>query len=108
MSLDLPEPIARYFAAEEGSAESVAACFAEDGFVTDEGKTHRGREAIKKWKENASVKYRFTSTPKSIEELSGKAIVVCQVKGTFPGSPIDLRYAFALKANTITSLEIGL
>lgn len=50
MTLDLPQPVADYFAADTRDGEAVSLCFTEDAVVKDEGHTYRGRSAIKQWK----------------------------------------------------------
>ena len=47
MTLNLPKPIAAYFAADTASGEAVARCFTEAAVVKDEGHTYRGRAAIR-------------------------------------------------------------
>jgi ketosteroid isomerase-like protein len=48
MPLDLPGPIAEYFAAEQArDALALARCFVDDGVVHDEGGTFRGSTAIR-------------------------------------------------------------
>ena len=47
MSVELPEPIAAYMAAENGhDMEALAQCFANDAVVKDEGRTIRDGEVI--------------------------------------------------------------
>ena len=58
MTLNLPKPVAAYFTADEADGEAVSRCFTDDAVVKDEGHTYNGRAAIKKWKEEASAKYR--------------------------------------------------
>jgi len=50
MSVDLPKPIASYFAADKADGDAVARCFTRDGFVKDEGHTYQGAAEIKQWK----------------------------------------------------------
>jgi len=45
-SLNLPKPIAAYFAADKSDGEAVSQCFTENAGVKDEGHTHKGRAAI--------------------------------------------------------------
>ena len=60
MTLDIPEPVAAYLAAEETKdADALSRCFTEDGTVRDEGQDYVGRDAIRQWKQAADVKYRF-------------------------------------------------
>ena len=106
MTLPLPDPIARYFAALDQGAAAVAACFHEDGCVRDEGALHQGRLAIRRWKDKTSSAYNYTSTPVSADTQDGRTVVRCHVAGDFPGSPITLSYGFVLKGGEIAELEI--
>lgn len=108
MSITLPEPIAAYFAADRHDADTVAACFSEDATVLDEGKTWIGREAIRQWKANASTRFRYTVEPFAVAKDNGRVIVTGHVSGDFPGSPVDLRYAFTTEGDLIAGLEITL
>jgi SnoaL-like domain len=106
MTLELPEPIAAYFTADQGNGQAVAQCFTDNAVVKDEGHTYNGRAAIKKWKEDASAKYEYTSEPLTCEQKDGKIVVTCRLTGNFPGSPVDLRFFFELAGEKIASLEI--
>jgi len=105
-NLNLPEPIATYFDADKRDGEAVARCFTKQAVVKDEGETHSGLEAIKAWKAAASAKYSYTSVPRAVEEKDGLYVVTSRLTGNFPGSPVDLRYAFRLERGKIASLEI--
>ena len=106
MTLELPQPIAAYFQADQGDGLSVSECFTDGASVTDEGNTYNGRDAIRDWKAEASGKYTYTVAPSAIEEVDGKIVVTADVAGNFPGSPIDLRYFFVIDGDKIASLEI--
>jgi hypothetical protein len=106
MTLDLPEPVAAYFAADRESGEAVARCFTEAAVVKDEGRTHRGREAIRQWKEEVSTRYQYTSEPFACEQRDGAVVVTSRLTGNFPGSPVNLRFFFVLDGDKIASLEI--
>ena len=106
MTLNLPKPIAAYFAADKTDGEAVSQCFTEDALVKDEGHTHQGRAAIKQWKTDASAKYQYTSVPFACEQKGGKFVVTSHLTGNFPGSPVDLRFFFELEGDQIASLEI--
>jgi hypothetical protein len=106
MTLDLPQPVADYFAADTLDAEAVSLCFTEDAVVKDEGHAYRGRAAIKQWKADASAKYQYTSEPFACERGDGKIVVTSRLAGNFPGSPVDLRFIFGLDGGRIASLEI--
>lgn len=108
MTLILPAPIARYFAADLGDPAAFANCFSENAMVKDEGHTYVGRDAIRQWKKGASKKYAYTSEPFACEERDGKTIVTSRLTGNFPGSPINLRYFFGIEGALIASLETRL
>jgi hypothetical protein len=106
MTLNLSKAIDAYFAADRGESEAVAQCFTEDAVVKDEGHTYQGRAAIKKWKADASARYRYTIEPLACEAKDGKILVTSRLTGNFPGSPINLRFFFQLEGDKIASLEI--
>lgn len=108
MTLDLPDPIARYFAADKhGDPGSLAACFAPDGTVIDEGNTYAGREAIRQWLANASTRYTYVVEPFAVAHDDGRIVVTSRLTGNFPGSPVNLRYRFVLDGDLIAALEIA-
>jgi SnoaL-like domain len=104
--LDLPEAVAAYFAADRLDGDAVARCFTREAVVTDENQTHTGIDAIRRWRAEVGAKFVYTSQPLS-QTRDGSAIVVTsRLTGNFPGSPVDLRYAFRLERGKIASLEI--
>ncbi len=105
-NLTLPDPIAAYFNADQRDGEAVARCFTSRAVVKDEGQTHSGLAAIKAWKTAASAKYSYTIEPVAFGQKEGRHIVTSRLTGNFPGSPIDLRFAFRLERGRIASLEI--
>lgn len=107
MTIELPRPIAAYFDADRsGNAEAVAACFSVDGIVKDERRTHLGRAAVRRWKEEASSRFSYTVEPLAIDTREGRTEVEGRVSGDFSGSPVDLRYIFVLDEDCISRLEI--
>ena len=105
MSINLPPPIAAYFAAEKaGDAGGLARCFASDGVVHDEGGTFTGRAAIERWSATARAKYHHTVVPLGATERDGAIVVIGRVSGQFPGSPVELQHVFRLDGETIASL----
>ncbi len=106
MNLNLPEPIAAYFAADKLDGEAVARCFTKDAIVRDEGHTYAGVAAIRQWKADASAKYDYVCDPIRSEQKDGMTVVTCHLTGTFPGGAIDLRYCFRLERGKIAQLEI--
>ena len=107
MPLDLPKPVAEYFAADHASdAHALARCFADAGVVHDEGGTYRGTEAIRNWSTATREKYHHTVEPLSASVRDGATIVAGRVAGDFPGSPVTLDHVFRLVGDKILSLEI--
>jgi len=102
----LPEPIAAYFAADAGDGSAIADCFTADAVVIDERRTYEGRDAIARWRSEAAAKYDYTSEPIAIEDAGDRTIVTAHLAGNFPGSPVDLRYAFTIANGAIARLEI--
>jgi hypothetical protein len=105
-SLHLPKPVAAYFVADKCDSETLSHCFTENAVVKDEGHTHKGRAAIKRWKTDASAKYDYTSEPVACDHKDGETVVTSRLTGNFPGSPVNLRFFFKLEGEKIASLEI--
>jgi ketosteroid isomerase-like protein len=107
-TVKLPTTIAEYFAAANSDdADRVAACFAENAVVRDEGGEIRGKSAVRSWAEDTRRKYRYRAEVVKAEQEADRIIVTAHLSGDFPGSPIDLRYRFKLAGSTIIALEIG-
>ena len=104
--LNLPEPIAAYFDADQRDGDAVARCFTERAIVEDEGQSHSGHAAIKAWKTAASRKYSYTCEPVSQAQKDGRTIVKTRLTGNFPGSPVELQFIFRLERGKIAQLEI--
>jgi len=75
MPLDLPKPIAEYFAADHTrDAHALARCFAADGVVHDEGGTFRGTEAIRDWSAATREKHHDTVEPLGVSERDARRL----------------------------------
>ena len=107
MSIDLPDAVACYIAAQNrADAAGIARCFTERAIVRDEGQTIEGLAAIAQWKAEAIRKYQYTVAPLAAVQKDGTTVVTCRLTGNFPGSPIELQFVFALDGDQIASLEI--
>ena len=108
MTVTMPTTVTAYFQAANGAdPEPVAACFALDATVHDEGADYVGRVAIRDWVAAGSLKYSFQATPTSSLQEDGKTVVTAHLTGDFPGAPTDLTYRFGLTGNEIASLDIS-
>ena len=105
--IDLPAPVAAYFAADTTGADAVAQCFTDTGVVIDERQEYRGRTAIARWKVEVSAKFRYTVDRLGAHVSGDQTTVTGRVTGDFPGSPVDLQYRFTLEGDKIARLEIG-
>ncbi len=72
--------------------------------LLDEGKTHTGKTAIKKWIEQANKKYQTIMQPLHYSVKSDQ--LKAEISGSFPGSPLLLKYQFEFKNGLIQSLKI--
>ena len=107
MTLDIPEPVAAYLAAEETKdADALSRCFAENGTVNDEGQDYRGRVAIRQSKQAADEKCRYALQTINAQTYGDRVTVRAKLTGQFPGSPIELDHIFKLSNGKIASLEI--
>jgi ketosteroid isomerase-like protein len=107
-SPDLPEPIRTYFdASNREDVDALAAPFAADAAVLDEGERHVGLDAIRAWARAAIDRYHARAEPRTVETSDGVTTVAAEVSGDFPGSPATLTYRFRLDGPRIAGLEIG-
>lgn len=107
MTIELPDTIAQYFAADKTSdPKAIAECFTQDAVVVDEGNTYTGRDAIQQWMANASTEYSYSVEPFALSHEGGRTVVTSHLVGNFPGSPVDPRYFFVLRGDKIAELEI--
>jgi ketosteroid isomerase-like protein len=108
MPIELKPPLSTYFeAANAHDAAAVSALFGEDALVHDENEDHRGRRAIRDWAQGTYDKYGVTLTPREARREGGLVFVTTGVAGTFPGSPIELNFRFAVDGDRIEELRIG-
>ena len=106
-SLELPPAITAYWnAANAGRIDEAAACFAADAVVHDESRVHQDPAAIRGWIEETTRQYQPIVEALGVEEKNGRHLVDARVTGTFPGSPVELHFAFTLRDGQILSLEI--
>ncbi|PJJ80249.1 nuclear transport factor 2 family protein [Mucilaginibacter auburnensis] len=105
--MELPQLVARFLETQNTyNSEAYTACFTGNAIVHDEGKTHTGREEIRQWIEDANEKYKSVMKPLAYEESGSKGVLTAEVSGTFPGSPIVLKFHMGLKDGLIDSLRV--
>ena len=107
MAVILPPVLVAYLSSEATTdVESLANCFAPDAVVHDEGRTIRGLDAIKAWKQDAKAKYQYTVEPLDAVHDHATVTMRARLSGKFPGSPIEVTYRFVLVNDKIALLEI--
>lgn len=107
VTLNLPQPISRYFQTDKSKdPDAIAQCFTGGAVVRDERNTYVGRDSIRRWKAQSSQKYAYSVEPFAIVVDNGRIVVTARLTGDFPGSPTDLRYFFVLEEDRIADLEI--
>ena len=105
---DLPPPLRTYFeAANAHDADLMLSAFSPGASVRDEGEERIGPAAIRAWAEETFRKYDMTVTPKSVDREGDFIVVTAEVRGAFPGSPIDLGFRFRTAGEKIAALNIG-
>jgi hypothetical protein len=102
-----PSPIQAYFDADSrGDGAALINAFVADAVVRDEGQSHAGRQAIHAWWHATKAKYQHTVEPLETSQTDDVTKVFARVTGQFPGSPATMIFAFRVKGDQITSLEI--
>ena len=103
--MNLPNIISELVKAQnEFDSTAYADCFTENVEVFDEGKTHNGKAEIENWIDKANKEYK--ATMKSLDYNEKENILSTEISGTFPGSPLVLKYHFELNDGLIQSLKI--
>ena len=103
--MNLPNVINEFLKAKN-SFDSVAfaECFSETAIVFDEGKTHTGKKEIEQWIDNSNKQHQDILEPIDYDEKED--ILSAKITGTFPQSPIILKFHFTITDETIQSLRV--
>ncbi|MFD2584247.1 nuclear transport factor 2 family protein [Pedobacter vanadiisoli] len=105
--MNLPKIITNLINAQN-SFDSIAYtnCFSETAVVSDEGKTHNGRVEIHHWIEESNEKYKSVMKPLEYTENGTSGVLSAECSGTFPGSPIVLKFHFDIADGLIQQLKV--
>nr|WP_294782634.1 nuclear transport factor 2 family protein [uncultured Flavobacterium sp.] len=92
----------------QNSFDSIAYadCFAKTAVVFDEGRTHNGKQEIQHWIEEANEKYKTVMEPIEYTENGTTSVLAAACSGTFPGSPITLKFHFDIVDGKIQNLKV--
>lgn len=105
--MELPQVVERFIETQHiFDSKAFAACFTESAIVHDEGKTHNGKEEIQQWIKHAMEEYKSVLEPLNYEQSGSKGVLTANVSGTFPGSPIALKFHFDIDSGKIQQLKV--
>jgi ketosteroid isomerase-like protein len=113
MTVQLSTIISHYFDASDArDVDAIAACFTDDAALTDDGRTYRGRDEIRQWRQEISAASESTlevlsDAPAGTADLLTRHDVTTRLKGNFPGGTIDLVHRFGLRDELIARLSIA-
>ena len=85
---------------------AYANLFSETSVVHDEGKTHNGRKDVEQWITEANEKYKSILEPVEYIQKGNQRVLTANVSGTFPGSPLVLKFHFEINEGIIQSLKV--
>ena len=106
MSLNLPQPIADYIAANAHlDIDGMLKPFLPDAVFIDNGKHFEGKAAIRQLFEKEVMPVKAIFTPDNVREEDGDVVVEGPAHGDFPGSPLRFTYRFTLASDAIKTLE---
>jgi predicted Fe-S protein YdhL (DUF1289 family) len=85
-------------------SHAYANCFTDTAVVFDEGKTHNGKAEIQNW--TAATNKESQTVMKPLDYNEKDHVLSAEISGTFPGSPVILKYHFEFGDGLIQSLKI--
>lgn len=105
--MNLPKVLSDLIKAQnEFDAVTYANLFSETAVVFDEGKTHKGRLEIERWIDHSNKNYQAVMKPMKCTENGTTSILTAECSGTFPGSPITLKFHFDIVDGQIQHLKV--
>lgn len=105
--MNLPKVLTDLVKAQnEFDAVAYANLFSETAVVFDEGKTHKGRLEIERWIDHSNKNYQAVMRPLEYTENGTTSVLSAECSGTFPGSPIVLKFNFDIFDGQIQNLKV--
>ncbi len=106
MTLHLPPLFANFVDAKNAhDTKALAALFADDAVVADEGETITGLPAIEAWSDRVNQAYQLSVEPTAFAAGDPETVLTAIVSGTFDGSPLEFRFDFKTAGGKITALR---
>ncbi len=105
--MNLPKVVTDLIKAQnEFDSVAYANCFSETGVMLDEGKPYQGRVEIAHMIDEANKKYQSVMKPLEYIENGTTSVLSAECSGTFPGSPIILKFYFDIADGQIQHLKV--
>ena len=105
--MNLPKVVTDLVKAQNDfDAHAYANCFSETGVMLEEGKPFTGPVEIQHLIEETNEKYRSVMKPLEYTENGTSSILSTEVSGTFPGSPLVLKFHFDIIDGKIQYLKV--
>jgi len=87
-------------------ATALTECFTLDAIVQDEGKSHKGHEAIEAWAKGAFEAYRPQLDVEHVGLSDHHTVISGLLSGSFEGSPVELHHFLEIQDGKIHFLKI--
>ena len=108
MTMPLPPAAQDFFSGKNARDLPLALSgFSSHPVVKDEHHEYIGQDAIAEWLKSATAQYDDQVTVQGTEADGTDVVVLGEVSGTFPGSPIVLRFRFSMADGNISQLSIA-
>ena len=105
--MNLPKVVTDLIEAQNNfDSVAYANCFSETGVMFDEGKNHNGRIDIQHMIDEANKKYKSVMKPLEYTENGTSSVLTAECSGTFPVSPILLKFHFDIVDGQIQYLKV--
>lgn len=105
--MNLPKVVTDLIKAQnEFDSVAYSNCFSETGVMHDEGNLHKGRVEIEHMIDEANKKYQSVMKPLEYTENGTTSVLSAECSGTFPGSPIILKFHFDIVEGEIQHLKV--
>jgi len=106
-NISIPPSFATYAnAVNNRDAAAMFSCFGPSAIVTDEGHEYSSPEAIRQWCVQTLNQYQFTINVTGVAPEGSETVITADVSGSFPGSPVSLRFFLTIANDKIATLTI--
>lgn len=105
--MKLPNVVENLIQAQNNfDSHAYAQCFSETGEMLEEGKLYKGRVAVQQLIDETNKKFRSIMKPLEYQKNGTSSILAAEVTGTFPGSPLVLKFNFTIIDGQIQYLNV--